>query len=191
MNFVTDKQQKYLPVLTELNLLVAIDRQLRCEAKYSCVKDKKFLNLISSLIYGKFCPRRKVTVYEDRWLCHEFEILCENTEINIGGSTYGGLHGGSRNQVCGKQYKMKASKGKVLVYLDAMTGHYDQRPKGLNSVEEFQKTNICVLTMFENKLSPHQARSPASKGIKQQSVFPAVSFNFLNLNNKLFNKERF
>ena len=114
MNFVTDKQQKYFPVLIELNLLVAIDRQLRCEAKYSCVKDKKFLNLISSLIYGKFCPRRKVTVYEDRWLCHEFEILCENTEINIGGSTYGGLPG-SRNQGCSKPYEMKASKGNVLV----------------------------------------------------------------------------
>ena len=70
---------------------------MRCEAKSSsCVKDKKFLDLISSLIYGKFCPRRKVTVYEDRWLYHEFEIPCENTEINIRGSTYGGLPGSTR-----------------------------------------------------------------------------------------------
>ena len=52
--------------------------------KQNTHESKKFLNLISSLIYGKFCPRRKVTVYEDRWLCHDFEIPCENTEINIG-----------------------------------------------------------------------------------------------------------
>ena len=50
-----------------------------------------------------------------------------------------------------------------------LTGHYDQKPKGLHSGEEFQISNICVSTMFGNKLFPHEARSPASKDIEQQS----------------------
>ena len=50
-----------------------------------------------------------------------------------------------------------------------LTGHYDQKPKGLHSGEELQISNICVSTMFGNKLFPHEARSPASKDIEQQS----------------------